>query len=87
MKLDIVVTCSGGVITGVFGPENATVLVIDYDNLKEGDLMPEVCGVDGTPDCKVCLELIQEAKEIAEQNKEETEAFISDNEQEIRKGF
>lgn len=52
---DIVVTCSGGLVTGVFGPENANVLIIDYDNIKEGDSMPEIGSVDGTPDCKECL--------------------------------
>jgi hypothetical protein len=33
---DIVVSVSGGVVTGVFGPKGATVLVVDFDNLREG---------------------------------------------------
>ena len=69
MKPDIVVTCSGGVITGVFGLENANVLIIDFDNIKEGDSMPEIGSVDGTPDCKECLESIREARDIETGNR------------------
>ena len=60
LKADIVVSVSGGVVNGVFGPKGATVLIVDFDNIREGD-EPLLCDVDGTPDSRACQETVKEA--------------------------
>ena len=60
LQADIVVSVSGGIVNGVFGPEGATVLLVDFDNIREGD-EPSVCEVDGAPDSKECREVLKEA--------------------------
>lgn len=62
-KADIVVSVSGGLVTGVFGPEGASVLLIDFDNVREGDDI-SVSAVDGSPDSKECRATIDEALEM-----------------------
>ena len=54
------VSVSGGIVNGVFGPKGATVLLVDFDNIREGD-EPSVCEVDGTPDSKECRDTLKEA--------------------------
>ncbi len=68
LKADIVVSVSGGVVNGVFGPKGATVLLVDFDNIREGD-EPTVCDVDGTPDSKECRETLKEAMDMIEKQK------------------
>ena len=63
LDADIVVSVSGGIVNGVFGPEGATVLLVDFDNIREGD-QPSVCEADGTPDSKACRETLKEAIDI-----------------------
>ena len=65
LQADIVVSVSGGIVNGVFGPKGATLLIVDFDNIREGD-EPSVCEVDGTPDSKACRETIQEAIDMIE---------------------
>lgn len=60
LKADIVVSVSGGIVNGVFGPKGATVLLVDFDNIREGD-EPSVCEVDGTPASKDCRDTLKEA--------------------------
>ena len=60
LKADILVSVSGGIVNGVFGPKGATVLLVDFDNIREGD-EPSVCDVDGTPASKECRDTLQEA--------------------------
>ena len=60
MEADIVVSVSGGTVNGVFGPKGATVLLVDFDNIREGD-EPSVCEVDGAPDSKACRDTLKEA--------------------------
>jgi len=62
-KADIVVSVSGGSVNGVFGPEGATVLLVDFDNIREGDDM-SLSGVDGTPESRDCRNTIKEALEL-----------------------
>ncbi len=63
LKADIVVSVSGGVVSGVFGPKGATVLLVDFDNIRQGD-EPSVCEVDETPDSKACRETLKEAMDM-----------------------
>ena len=60
LEADILVSVSGGIVNGVFGPKGATVLLVDFDNIREGD-EPSVCEVDGTPDSKECRDTLKEA--------------------------
>ena len=60
LEADIVVSVSGGIVNGVFGPKGATVLLVDFDNIREGD-EPSVCEVDGTPDSKECRDTLTQA--------------------------
>ena len=62
-KADIVVSVSGGSVNGIFGPEGATVLLVDFDNIREGDDM-SLSKVDGTPDSRDCRNTIKEAMEM-----------------------
>ena len=59
-KADIVVSVSGGVVNGVFGPAGATLLLVDFDNIRAGDEL-SVTEVDGTPNSKGCRETVEEA--------------------------
>lgn len=63
LKADIVVSVSGGCVNGIFGPEGARVLLIDFDNVREGDDIG-VSTVDGSPGSKACRATIEEALEI-----------------------
>ena len=60
LKADIVVTVSGGIVNGVFGPKGATLLLVDFDNLCQGDEL-SVTDVDETPDSNACHETLKEA--------------------------
>ncbi len=60
LEADIVVSVSGGIVNGVFGPRRATVLLVDFDNLREGDEL-SVTHVDETPASKECREVLNEA--------------------------
>ena len=60
LEADILVSVSGGIVNGVFGPKGATVLLVDFDNIREGD-EPSVCEVDGTPDSKECRDTLTQA--------------------------
>jgi len=62
-KADIVISVSGGIVNGVFGPEGATVLVIDFDNIRVGDGIG-VTETDGNVNSKDCIATIKEAVEI-----------------------
>ena len=62
-KADIVISVSGGVLNGVFGPEGATVLLVDFDNIRGGDDIG-VTEIDGTVNSKDCIATIKEAVEI-----------------------
>ena len=62
-KADIVLSVSGGLVTGIFGPKGAAVLLVDFDNIRAGDEL-SVTEVDGTPDSKPCRETIKEALEM-----------------------
>jgi len=64
----ILVSVSGGVVNGVFGPKGATVLLVDFDNIREGD-EPSVTTVDGTPDSKECRDTLQEAMDTIAKHK------------------
>jgi len=68
LEADIVVSVSGGIVNGVFGPKGATVLLIDFDNVREGD-EPSVCVVDGTPDSKECRDTSKEAMDMVAKHK------------------
>ena len=65
LDADIVVSVSGGIVNGVFGPEGATVLLVDFDNLREGDDL-SVTHVDGTTGSKECREVLKEAIDMIE---------------------
>ena len=60
LEADILVSVSGGIVNGVFGLKGTTVLLVDFDNIREGD-EPSVCEVDGTPDSKECRDTLKEA--------------------------
>ena len=60
LAADIVVSVSGGTVNGVFGPKGAAVLLVDFDNIREGDEL-SVCEVDGTPNSTACLDTLKEA--------------------------
>jgi len=61
-EADIVISVTGGIVNGVFGPEGATVLVIDFDNIRGGDDIG-VTETDGTVNSKDCMATIKEAVE------------------------
>ena len=63
LKADIVISVSGGVVNGVFGPTGATVLLVDYDNIREGDGL-SVGEVDETTDSKACRDTLKEAMDM-----------------------
>ena len=63
LKADIVVSVSGGIVNGVFGPKGATVLLVDFDNIREGDEL-SATEVDGALDSKACRETVKEALEM-----------------------
>ncbi len=65
LDANIVVSVSGGIVNGVFGPKGATLLLVDFDNIREGD-EPSVCEVDGTPASKECREVLKEAIDTIE---------------------
>ena len=60
LKADIVVSVSGGLVNGVFGPKGATVLLVDFDNIREGDEL-SLTHVDETPASKECRDTLKEA--------------------------
>ena len=68
LETDIVVSVTGGVVNGVFGPNGATVLLVDFDNIREGD-EPTVSNVDGSPDSKECRDTLKEAMDMIEKQK------------------
>jgi len=63
LNADFVVSVSGGLVTGIFGPEGAGVLLIDFDNIRRGDDI-DISAVDGSPDSKECEATIEEALEM-----------------------
>lgn len=60
LEADILVSVSGGVVNGVFGPNGATVLLVDFDNIREGDVL-SVTHVDETTGSKECREVLTQA--------------------------
>jgi hypothetical protein len=42
MKTKVVIECSGGVVTAVYGDKNFEVTLIDWDDVAEGDLPVEL---------------------------------------------
>ena len=70
LQASIVVSVSGGVVNGIFGPDGATVLLVDFDNLAEGDTL-EVCDVDGTTNSEACRATLTEALEVMAKHKTE----------------
>ena len=65
LEADIVVSVSGGIVNGVFGPKGATVLLVDFDNIREGDDL-SVTHVDETAGSKECRETLKEAIDMIE---------------------
>ena len=65
LNADIVVSVSGGIVNGVFGPKGATVLHVDFVNLREGDDLT-VTHVDETTRSKECREVLKEAIDMIE---------------------
>ena len=65
LEADILVSVSGGIVNGVFGPKGATVLLVDFDNIREGDDL-SVTHVDETAGSKECRETLKEAIDMIE---------------------
>jgi hypothetical protein len=68
---DIVITISGGCVTGVYGNGAVSLLkytLIDFDNLKQGDTCVSPTEMDGDFDSEGCQEAIKEAEDYPHNN-------------------
>lgn len=78
-KKDVLITVSGGCITGAFGPDDIRIVVIDFDNIREGDTVDVETSDrnDGPTDSQDAVRSIDEAQEIMMRNAEHQEASES----------
>lgn len=70
--LKIVISLSGGNLNAVYGPDDMEIVILDWDNINEGDEIVETFS-DGSVDSDACQEEIRDAEARVAQLQKETE--------------
>jgi hypothetical protein len=74
-KPDIIISVSGGLVSGIFGDSKLKILLVDFDNFENGETEFDphhFFGPDGPVDGEAAQSEIRDALEQVEKNKQYT---------------